>query len=243
MPTEAQRSSSGITRLLVVDDEVSVQKLVKTILIRAQYDVVTCSSAEEALKLIDEELFDCVITDALMPITSGYELVKIIRNQPDHLTLPILMLTRKRHRQDVKLAVDAGVTDYVLKPIDEHLLLDKVELCLTKGSGKRHFYECSVEKEEAKGQLSFQCTIATISESSLTILTTIPMIPESRLDIQGLLFEKIGIKAPMIKLVTCNTVSIGDFSYLSKFTFMGVPESDLKRIRTWLYREEIRRRK
>jgi len=243
MPPEAPNSGPGIVRVLIVDDEITVLKFVKTILLRAQYEAVTCSSAEEALKLLNQGPFDCLITDALMPVTSGYELVKEVRKSPHFGELPVLMLTRKRHRQDVKMAVDAGVTDYVLKPIDEHLLLDKVELCLTKGRGKRHTYECRVSSEKSKAALAFQCSISAISESFLTVFTHIPISSSSPLEIQGGLFEEIGIKAPLIKLISCSPIDRGDFAYQSKFTFMGVPESDLKKIRAWLNREEIARRK
>jgi DNA-binding response OmpR family regulator len=233
----------GTTRLLIVDDEQTVLKFVKTILTRANYDAVTCSSATEALQLLSEEPFDCIITDVVMPVTNGYELVKAIRNSQYFGDIPILMLTRKRDRQDVKQAVDVGVTDYVLKPIDEQLLLDKVELCLTKGGGKRYTYDCTVNSVHAKAELKYACSIAAISESHITAFTALPVPDEATIEIQGQLFDEIGIQAPLIKLIACKPSDRADFAYQSKFTFMGVPEVDLKKIRAWLHREEIRLRK
>src|SRR6185312_14457496 len=85
---------------------------------------------EDALRLLSQKKFDLVITDAMMPKMTGLDLVRTIRRNPSFQHLPILMLTRKSDRSDVQKALEAGITDYVLKPIDEHLLLDKVTLSL-----------------------------------------------------------------------------------------------------------------
>jgi two-component system, sensor histidine kinase ChiS len=124
--------SKSAIHLLVIDDEPLVLKVVKSVLTQKNYKVTTCEKSLNGLKLMSKKSFDCVITDILMPNLSGYELVKSIRKNPKYATLPILMLTRKRNREDIKKAVDAGATDYILKPIDEALFLEKVELCLRK---------------------------------------------------------------------------------------------------------------
>ena len=239
-------NSSSNPRLLVVDDETATLKLVKAILVKSHYEVVTSTTVENALKILDEQPFDCVITDAVMPGLSGYDLVKTIREEPLYGELPVLMLTRKRHRQDVKKAVEAGVTDYVLKPLDEQLLLDKVELCLKKGGGKRHVFEYAVQGEESKATLTTNCKITSISESECTGNLPISVTHDMQIDLNGVLFQSIGIPPPLLKLVSCRQVVFNnhkDSSFEAKFSFIGVPESELKKIRTWLHREEIRRRK
>jgi DNA-binding response OmpR family regulator len=122
------------SRLLVVDDEPAVLEFLRALLSRSRYEVTTAESASEARRILDRETqaFDCVITDAIMPEVTGYAFVASLRTDPRYAQLPVLMLTRKRHRKDVKLAVEAGVTDYVLKPIDDALLLEKLKLCLSK---------------------------------------------------------------------------------------------------------------
>jgi CheY-like chemotaxis protein len=156
------------------------------------------------------------------------------------------MLTRKRHRQDVKRAVDVGVTDYVIKPIDEHLFLDKVELCLKKGTGKRHILECSLHGDQAQGEIGLSCKIMSISESYLTCELSLPVPLNLQCEIRATIFEEIGISPPLIKLITCGLVPSTDAresTYEAKFSFIGVPEPDLRKIRTWLNRVEIQRRK
>ena len=234
-------------RLLVVDDEPSALKVIQTMLVRAKYDVTTCNSGAEALNLIGQRSFDCVVTDAIMPTMTGYDLVKAIRRHPDQGAMPVLMLTRKRHRQDVKRAVEAGVTDYVLKPIDEHLLLDKVEMCLKKGSGKRHMFELQMSGVESEAEIIFDCRIVTISESDFSIRSVLPIDESQDFGFKSLLFEQIGIPSPVFKFVACerkeDDTHHKNHPYEVKFSFMGVPESDLQKIRTFLQRETIKRRK
>jgi DNA-binding response OmpR family regulator len=125
------------TRVLVVDDEPAILQFLNVLLTRSGCKVTMAESAVEARKMLDQDPkgFDCVITDAIMPEVTGYDFVTALRSDPKFVALPILMLTRKRHRKDVKLAVEAGVTDYVLKPIDDALLLEKLKICVAKRGG------------------------------------------------------------------------------------------------------------
>lgn len=245
--THVPAGEQPAARLLVVDDEPSALKMIHMMLRKARYDVTTCSSGAEALNLIGQRSFDLVVTDAIMPTMTGYDLVKAIRRHPEMGTLPVLMLTRKRHRQDVKRAVEAGVSDYVLKPIDEHLLLDKVEMCLKKGSGKRHMYELQLSGPEAEAELIFGCRVVSISESDFSIRATIPVDETTDFGFKSMLFEQIGIPSPVFKFLACERKE-GDshfknMPYEARFSFMGVPEQDLQKIRAWLQRETIKRRK
>jgi CheY-like chemotaxis protein len=234
-------------RLLVVDDELSVLRFVKTILNRAQYEAVTCDNVGEAINLLQRQAFDCVITDAAMPGTDGYELVKLIRKDRN-IDLPVLMLTKKRHRQDVKKAVEAGITDYIVKPIDEHLLLDKVELCLKKGIslGKRQI-PGFIAKEEQSAHLLFQSEIIFVNEACLVLKLPFPIPFDIELRMQAPLFQTIGIKPPLIKLISCNEIpaslEASRTTYEAKFSYIGLPDTDFEKLRAWFNWEDIRRRK
>jgi len=107
------------------------------ILTRAKYRVELCSTAKDALLALSKTPFDLVITDAMMPEMSGYDLAKAIRTQKAFQVLPILMLTGKKNRQDIKKALNAGVTDYVMKPVDEPLLLEKLKTLLRDSQDSR----------------------------------------------------------------------------------------------------------
>jgi CheY-like chemotaxis protein len=235
-------------RLLVIDDDPSELKLVRHLLTRARYQVATSPSGPEGLQRLDSERYDCVITDAIMPSMSGYELVKAIRRDPKHANLPVLMLTRKRHRQDVKRAVEVGVTDYVLKPIDEHLLLDKVELCLQRGGGTRHVFECAIHGSQGDALASFEARISSLSESDLTIRVPFALPAEAAIQLTARLFDEIGIGVPLLRLARCvpattDTPAERALPFEARYVFVGIAEAELQKIRTWIQRQEIQRRK
>lgn len=233
------------SRLLVVDDEPAVLKVVKAILTRARYDVTTCENAAQAEKCLDEEPFDCIITDAIMPSTDGYEFVKSLRQETFFKEIPILMLTRKRDREDVKMAVDVGVTDYVIKPIDEPLLLDKIETCLKKHSGKRRLFEVAIGGPESKAQILHKSVITNLSETSITTRLPFEIPINTILEMKTSLFDAIGIKTPLIKIsaIREDASTLSELPFEGKSSLVGVPEADLRKIRTWLRRQELLRRK
>jgi CheY-like chemotaxis protein len=234
-------------RILVVDDEPAVLKLVRTLLSRAHYDIVIAESGAKALELIETEHFDAVITDAVMPGINGYDVVQAVRMTPPIAEMPVIMLTRKRHPEDVRKAVAAGVSDYVLKPIDEYLLLDKVNLCLKKGVGKKSFPELGIQGPLSQAHMLVEIMVMSVSESGITLRLPAPITAQTNFSLTSKVFEEIGIDQPFLHLVSCVKLpeeqEIGEFLFEARFSFIGIEEADLKKIRSWIQREMIRRRK
>jgi len=102
-----------MSRVLAVDDEAGIRKVIRDALERAGHAVETAAEGEEASRLFDGDGFDLVITDLSMPQMDGLSLVEHIR-KTSHV--PILVLTvRQEEREKVRL-LDAGADDYVTKP-------------------------------------------------------------------------------------------------------------------------------
>lgn len=236
-------------KVLIIDDEPAALHQAKTMLARATYDVVTCKSAVEALKVLETQPIDCIITDVVMPVMDGYELARAIRANADHARTPILMLTRKRAREDVSAALQAGVDDYILKPIDEQLLLDKIESNIKKGNSKRHIFKHNLhESENGKAELKLSARIMSISEADVTVHTTMMVDERMPLELSSQVFDEMGIRPPILRLLQCRkietpiAVSI-EYPYEARYSFLGVAENDLRKIRAWLHRQALNRRK
>ncbi len=232
-------------KILVIDDEPTTLNLLKILLTKASFEVVACSTAIQGLLELKQSVFDCIITDAILPHLSGYDFVKTVRKFPQFSNLPILMITRKRHRDDVKKAVDAGVTDYILKPVDEPLFLDKVELCIKRGLGKRYVFELPIEAPFEDAGIQLRCKILSLSESGITLGSPIPISENQAFTLKTRLFHDIGIDFPSLRLVQCELIPSHEereAGYEIKFSFLGLAEQDLRKIRTWMQRETIRRK-
>jgi chemosensory pili system protein ChpA (sensor histidine kinase/response regulator) len=108
------------TRMLLVDDSLSVRKVVSGLLTRMGCDVTTAADGEEALTIMTSEAeFDAIITDLEMPRKSGFELLDELRRRPAFAKLPVAMLTTRASDKHREFALALGVSEYFSKPIDE----------------------------------------------------------------------------------------------------------------------------
>jgi two-component system KDP operon response regulator KdpE len=118
-----------MSRILVVDDESGIRKVVRDALEREGHEVETAVDGKEALELCEGRDFDLVITDLAMPRMSGLELVRGIRRRS---AVPILVLTvRAEEREKVRL-LDSGADDYVTKPFGVAELLARARAQLRR---------------------------------------------------------------------------------------------------------------
>ncbi len=109
--------------LLLVDDSISVRKVVAKMLTRAGYRVSTAADGLEALELLRGTSFDALLSDLEMPRMNGYELIEEVRRKPDLAELPLLVMTTRAGEKHMRLAFELGATDYLTKPVDETKLL------------------------------------------------------------------------------------------------------------------------
>ena len=119
-------------RILVVDDEARMRKLVKDFLVKNDMDVVEAADGEEAITIFfQEKNFDLVILDVMMPKMDGWEVLKTIR---EYSQVPVIMLTAKGEEQDEMQGFAAGADDYVTKPFSPKLLVARIEAILRRNS-------------------------------------------------------------------------------------------------------------
>jgi diguanylate cyclase (GGDEF)-like protein len=114
-------------RLLIVDDVRDNRVLLRRRFERRGFDVVEAESGLAALALIDEDSFDLVLLDIMMPGIDGIETLKRIRVQKSASLLPVIMVTGKTASENMVEALQLGANDYVTKPVDFAVALARVE--------------------------------------------------------------------------------------------------------------------
>lgn len=119
-------------KILAVDDERHIVRLIQVNLERAGYRVVTANDGREALKKIGEDQPDLVILDVMMPYLNGFETLKQIRANPKTRNLPVIMLTAKAQDQDVFQGYSFGADIYLTKPFNPVELLTFVKRIFTE---------------------------------------------------------------------------------------------------------------
>ena len=103
-------------KILIVDDEAGMQRLLARILDRQGYETLTVGSAKEALQLINSDSFDLVLTDIQMPGMNGLELLREIKAFDP--SLPIIVVTAYGTVESAVEALRAGAYDYITKPFE-----------------------------------------------------------------------------------------------------------------------------
>jgi chemosensory pili system protein ChpA (sensor histidine kinase/response regulator) len=141
---EEEREAEPRTRVLLVDDSVSIRKFVGQMLEKAGFDVLTAVDGHDAIQQLIEQTVDVVITDLEMPRVNGYALIEDMRRRSTTREIPVIVLTTRAGAKHVGLAQRLGVRHYVAKPVDEQSFIRLVAsvttapaaaLALSGGSG------------------------------------------------------------------------------------------------------------
>lgn len=117
-------------RILVVEDDLETRQLYHRALVKNGYSVRSVANGVEALELIDEEYFDLIISDIMMPEMSGYELAASLREA--NINTPILMVTAKDAFDDMQKGFLSGTDDYMVKPINVNEMMLRIRALLRR---------------------------------------------------------------------------------------------------------------
>ena len=116
--------------ILVVEDDMKLRNLFCTVLLNNGYCAIPAESGLAALKILDTEYVDLIISDIMMPGMDGYELIETLRDSG--YTLPILIITAKERFEDKQRGFLAGTDDYMVKPIDVNEMVLRIGALLKR---------------------------------------------------------------------------------------------------------------
>jgi two-component system, OmpR family, alkaline phosphatase synthesis response regulator PhoP len=119
-------------KIFVVDDEKDIQDIVRMNLASQNLDVMTFSSAEEALAALARSRPDLVLLDVMMDGMDGFEFCKKLKASPDYRDIPIIFLSAKSEELDKVLGLELGADDYVAKPFSVKELASRVKAVLRR---------------------------------------------------------------------------------------------------------------
>ncbi len=113
-------------KILIVDDEPDYVTAIQCRLEWSHYDVITASNGEEGLKKVISEKPDLVLLDTNMPIMNGHEVLERLRQNSELKDIPVIMVTALCEARDIAKASSFGVSDYIAKPFDFAVLMEKI---------------------------------------------------------------------------------------------------------------------
>lgn len=142
-------------KILIAEDDVKIRQLFGRILIKNGYSVKSVSNGKEALDALEKEYYDLIISDVMMPVLDGYELVRSIRDSGNNI--PVLMISAKAEFDDMRLGFLSGSDDYMVKPVNVNEMLIRVSALLRRA-------QMMNERRQVIGNTVLEC-------DSLTVIT------------------------------------------------------------------------
>lgn len=126
-------------KILVVEDDMDIHNLIKNVIEKERYEVISAYSGTEAILLIEKNSIDLILLDLMLPGLSGEEVIKRIKN------IPIIVISAKTSTEDKVNVLTIGANDYITKPFDTNELLARIKVQLR--TNKREKNENLVYKD------------------------------------------------------------------------------------------------
>lgn len=149
-------------KILIVEDDLELRRLFAHVLIKNGYAVKEVANGKEALEVLSGDYYDLIISDIMMPVMDGYELVSRLRNTGD--TTPVMMITAKDAFDDMRLGFLSGSDDYMVKPVNVNEMVLRVGALLRRA-------QMINERRQTVGNTLLECDSLTVtSNGESTIL-------------------------------------------------------------------------
>ncbi len=131
-------------KVLVVDDSKDIVSSLVDLLQESDFFVLTANNAMEGIRIAKEDLPDLILCDILMPETNGFDYLEILKNDYSTKEIPVILISAKAEKSDVKLGMELGAEEYFIKPFDSLELLKTINkildnIHLKNSDGKKDF--------------------------------------------------------------------------------------------------------
>ena len=144
-------------KILIAEDDRELCQLFMYVLTKNGYTVKGVTNGKEALDALDAEYFDLIISDIMMPVMDGYELVRLLRASGS--TTPVLMITAKDAFDDMRLGFISGTDDYMVKPINVNEMVLRVGVLLRRA-------QMINERRQTIGSTVLECDSLTVTTNN-----------------------------------------------------------------------------
>ena len=183
-----------MAKILVIDDDIAINELIKVNLELAFYQVVTAFDGNKGYALAKQEQPDLIVLDVMMPEVDGYTVAKRIRENSSTKDIPIIMLTALNMLQNKVQGFNIGVDDYLCKPFEMEELLVRIKALLKRSN--------NIPKSVAVKEVLTQGDITLIPETySIEINGKQAKVTPIEFDIVNLLMQNYGNMVPSSKIL------------------------------------------
>ena len=119
-----------MAKILVVEDEPSLQKLLEYQLKRIGHEIVVVANGQQALASVKSDRPDLVLLDVMLPVMGGFQVLRQLQEDKNTSNIPVIMLSAKGQQHDIAAGIDKGVFDYITKPFNIPNLAERIDKAL-----------------------------------------------------------------------------------------------------------------
>jgi len=141
-------------KILIAEDDRELRRLFAHVLIKNGYTVKEVANGKEALDAMDNDYFDLIISDIMMPVMDGYEFVRSLRDAGNNT--PVMMITAKDAFDDMRLGFLSGSDDYMIKPVNVNEMIIRVQALLRRA-------QMINERKQTIGGTVMECDTFTVT--------------------------------------------------------------------------------
>jgi putative two-component system response regulator len=187
-------------RILIVDDQANNTELLEAYLAPLGYDIIIASSGKKALERLSGGEIDLILLDVMMPEMDGFEVTRLIREDENHRTLPIILVTALHETEDRIKGIDAGCDDFISKPIERMELLARVRslLKIKAYNDLLSNYRKELESEVAARTEDLKKALDKLQESSLETIYRLSMASEYKDEDTGAHIKRMSLYSAAI---------------------------------------------
>jgi two-component system alkaline phosphatase synthesis response regulator PhoP len=120
-----------VAKILVIEDEPSIQRLIGYALQTKGYEVLVAGDGQQGLDTVRSEFPDLILLDMVMPHMGGMEVLKVVKGDPRLKHIPVLVVTASAQKGDAEKAIRMGAAGYLIKPFHVPMLYERVEELLS----------------------------------------------------------------------------------------------------------------
>jgi CRP-like cAMP-binding protein/CheY-like chemotaxis protein len=132
-------------KIIIIEDDEFIRDSTEEILQLADYQVFTAKNGKTGVELVKREKPDLVICDIMMPDLDGYGVLNILSKNTDTTNIPFIFLTAKSELTDMRKGMNHGADDYIIKPFEENLLLEAIEVRLKKNESIKKSFSQDID--------------------------------------------------------------------------------------------------
>ena len=148
-------------KILIAEDDSKIRQLFGRVLIKQGYHVKGVDNGKEALDALEQEYYDLIISDVMMPVMDGYEMVNSLRESGSNI--PVLMITAKAEFDDMRQGFISGADDYMVKPINVNEMVMRVGALLRRA-------QMMNERRQVIGDTVLECDSLTVTTKDESIV-------------------------------------------------------------------------